>query len=421
MSVELDNKIGELGAGVKSLRDVVDQKFSEIESTGMAAGVTLQKQEDMLNDFSKKLSVVEKRMARKTSEVEEKSSIHREFKSLNGRLAGIDGRALITDVDQYQEIKATVDKWIRKGDIGLSFEERKSINGVIDPSGGYLVAPERSTNLGSRKFNDRMIADAVQNITIGSMTWEEPFDNEDYNDGVYENQIDATGSDLGNNDFHMVSISAGEQLYPKKFSRSSLEDSFVPLDSHVMGKINRGMARKDANGVVNGLGSGNDPIRGILTYPDGTTRGTIEQVESFADNIISFEDVAEVLPGAIIDGYLANASYGMRRQTFLKLLIAKDSQGKFQIGNQMQFFSSERVPVFLFGYPVLFDTGMPAVADGSLAVAFGDFEQAYRKVNRVGFSIHRDDSDAKYITLTGRSRVGGDMYDFDALKLLKIK
>ena len=420
MSTELDNKVGEMTELVKNLQSTSAEKWKEQEEKGSASSEILLKQEKQLKEVEQKFSVLEKRLARNQSVSEEKKSEHVELKSFNDNLKSLN-REVITDLDQYQEIKSTIDKLFRKGERALTHTELKSINGVIDPNGGYLVAPERSTSMEKRRFDGRAVALAVTNTTVGSDMWKEPFDNAAYDDGVYEDQITATGSDLGNNDFKEISIAVGEQYFPKQFSRSVLEDSFVNLDTEVMSSIQMGMERKNANGVLNGLGTTNSPLRGLLTYADGTSWGQIEQLESKVDDAIDFDDVLEILPAALKDDYHANASFAMRRQTFFKLITSKDSQSRYQIGNQIQFFSNERVPLFLLGYPVLFDAGMPAVADGALAVMFGDLQAAYRKVNRVGFSIHRNESNAKFITLTGRTRVGGDVKNFDAVKLLKIK
>jgi HK97 family phage major capsid protein len=257
--------------------------------------------------------------------------------------------------------------------------------------------------------------------TISTNMWKEPFDNSPYSDTVWEDQITATGSDLGNNAFKEISISVGDAYYPKQFSRSSLEDSYVNLDSHVMGCVSDGIDRNIAAGVLTGLGTTESPLRGMLTFDDGTGWGQVEQIESAVEDSLSFDDVLDGLPSALIDGYHANAKFIMRRQSFHKLIIAKDNEGKYQIGNQIQFFSKEGIPLDILGYPVMFDAGMPAVADGALSVMFGDFEAAYKKVNRIGFSIHRNDSNAKFVTLTGRKRVGGNVINFEAYKILRIK
>lgn len=421
-ATELAEKVDKVTHLVTEIKSNASKRWKEQEEHGHAMHETLQKQDNMLKDLDKKFKVVEKAVARNNQVVEEKKGVEAEIKSINDFLISenrTDG--VIPDVDTYEQIKRNVDKYIRKGENALTYEERKSINGVIDPDGGYLVAPERATTLRKRRFDGRAVAINVLNTTVGSNQWKEPFDDALYDDGVYEDQLTDTGVDQGNNDFKETLITVGDQYFPKKFSRSSLEDSFVNLDTEVMNSVMMGMERKNADGVLNGLGTTESPLRGILTYPDGTGWKQIEQVESAENDDISFDDVLNGLPAVLQDDYHANASYAMRRQTFFRLIISKDMNDRYQIGNQIQFFSTERVPLFILGYPVLFDAGMPAIADGALSVLFGDLEAGYRKVNRLGFGIHRNESDAKFLTLTGRTRVGGDVIDFRALKLLRIQ
>ena len=165
-----------------------------------------------------------------------------------------------------------------------------------------------------------------------------------------------------------------------------------------------GMMRQQADDILNGVGSTEEPIKGLLTYANGTSWGQVRQTTSTTNDAIDWDDVLSVLPSKLKDDYHGNAKFGMARATFFSLLVDKDSQGKYQIGNQISFLSTNIGPQLgILGYPVLFDAGMPAVANGALAIAFADFEAAYRKINRVGFSIHRDDSNAKFLTLTGKS------------------
>lgn len=422
MSTELEEKVNQVAELVTELKTTSAEKWAQRDEKGVADHEIMQKQENMITALEVKFKTMEKQFARRNASNDQKASEEVELKSVNDMLVSMErGSEVIADIEQYQEIKNTVDKYIRKGADALSDIERKSINGVIDPDGGYLVAPERSTVLGKRRFDGRAVAANVTNTTIGTSMWKEPFDDALYDDGVFEDQITATGVDLGNNAFKEISIAVGDQYFPKKFSRSSLMDSFVNLDTEVLDSVMMGMERKNSDGVLNGLGTTESPYRGLLTYPTGTAWEQIEQITSTTNDAIDFDDVLDKLPAALEDDYHANASFAMRRQTFFKLIVSKDSQSRYQIGNQIQFFSTERVPLFLLGYPVLFDAGMPLVADAALAVMFADLTEAYRKVNRVGFSIHRNESDAKFITLTGRTRTGGDVKNFRAVKLLKIQ
>lgn len=413
-------QVQEINALVTELKEASQKQYAEIEEKGAAHGKTLEEVANRLQEVERKGAILEKKAARRKAIVEENASIEKEMKSVNDHLHVLGRKdSTFEDVAKFVEIKSVLEKAIRKGDRSLSPEEYKSINGVIDPDGGYLVAPQYSTALGKKVFDNRQIAAAITSTTIGSDTWKEYVDFADYSDSVYESQIDATGSDQGNNDFKEVVISVGEQYFPKKFSRSVLEDSFVNLDTEVMGSVQSGMMRKDADGILNGLGTTESPLRGILTYDNGTDWGQIQRVPSATSAAFDWDDVLEGLPSVLNDDFHGNAKYGMRRASFYSLLTAKDSQGKYQIGNQINFFD-DNLSLRLLGYEVLFDAGMPSVASGNLAVAFGDFAEAYRKVNRIGFSVHRNDSDAKFITLTGRNRTGGDVKQFQAVKLLEI-
>jgi HK97 family phage major capsid protein len=65
---------------------------------------------------------------------------------------------------------------------------------------------------------------------------------------------------------------------------------------------------------------------------------------------------------------------------------------------------------------------MPVAAIGSLSVAVGDFQAAYQIVDRRGIRILRDPFTEKpFVKFYSTKRVGGEVVDFDAIKLLKVK
>jgi HK97 family phage major capsid protein len=58
----------------------------------------------------------------------------------------------------------------------------------------------------------------------------------------------------------------------------------------------------------------------------------------------------------------------------------------------------------------------------SISVAFGDFYSGYQIVDRQGFKVLRDPYTSKpFIEFYASKRVGGDVIDFDAIKLLNFK
>jgi HK97 family phage major capsid protein len=72
------------------------------------------------------------------------------------------------------------------------------------------------------------------------------------------------------------------------------------------------------------------------------------------------------------------------------------------------------------GYPVLIAEDMPDIAEGAFAIAFGDFRAGYTVAERPDLRILRDPFSAKpHVLFYATKRVGGDVSDFAAIKLLK--
>jgi HK97 family phage major capsid protein len=78
-------------------------------------------------------------------------------------------------------------------------------------------------------------------------------------------------------------------------------------------------------------------------------------------------------------------------------------------------------PARLMGYPVLICEDMPDIAANAHAIAFGDFRAAYTVAERPDLRILRDPFSAKpNVLFYANKRVGGDITDYAAIKLLKI-
>jgi HK97 family phage major capsid protein len=72
------------------------------------------------------------------------------------------------------------------------------------------------------------------------------------------------------------------------------------------------------------------------------------------------------------------------------------------------------------GYPVLIAEDMPDIAAGAYAIAFGDFRAGYTIAERPDLRVLRDPFSAKpHVLFYATKRVGGDVSDFKAIKLLK--
>ena len=78
----------------------------------------------------------------------------------------------------------------------------------------------------------------------------------------------------------------------------------------------------------------------------------------------------------------------------------------------------------LLGYSVYVLDEMPALLPGiaSCSLAFGNFKEGYQIVEKPQINVLRDPYSAKpYVEFYITKRVGGDVIDFDAIKVLKFE
>lgn len=114
--------------------------------------------------------------------------------------------------------------------------------------------------------------------------------------------------------------------------------------------------------------------------------------------------------------YRANAAFVMNSKTAGEIRKIKDGQGRFVWTEGM----SARQPALLMGYPVAVVEEMPDIAADSFSVAFGDFGHGYTVAERPDIRILRDPYSAKpHVMFYATKRVGGDVTDYAAIKVLK--
>ncbi len=436
---EIEKQILDQVGEVKKLHtdmQAEQKNYNEKLQAGSDKTESIQKKlDDMTADFDKKMGVVEKALARRDQGTKADGMFTKGLDHLNTVLKSHKKPSI--DEAQYKDVQGAVDKYLRQRTSELTAEDHmalksinlgngyavlpqtKSINTVIDPQGGYFMTTERSSNITEKRFDGHGLFELVGKVNNSTGRYEEIIDWADYDLAYYKNELDDPDAPADGEDFKLVEWSAKTQMYGKKFSYESLQD--IPeVQNHVMSRLLPGAMRQTSDLLVNGTTT----LRGILTYANGSEYGQVEQVESAVSNTFSFDDVLTTLPSALKDGYHSNSNFLMRRATFMGLLSSKDSEGKYQIGNQVNFFDGSGFTagaLGLGGYGIRFEASMPASVAGALAVAFGDFNEAYTYVTRSDANIHRNDTNPAYTTLTLRRRHDGKVKNFEAFKLLKIK
>ena len=163
--------------------------------------------------------------------------------------------------------------------------------------------------------------------------------------------------------------------YPQA-TQTMLDDVFFDVEGWLAEELATEFAQQEGSAFI--TGNGTKKPRGFLDYPTATTEdgtrafGTIQYRESAVTSEIGFDDIID-LEYDLKEGHLANAVFLTKRSTVRVLRKIKDNDNNYLWQNSLQAGQ----PATLNGYPLRTDPGMPAMAAGALAVAFGNFRSLY--------------------------------------------
>jgi HK97 family phage major capsid protein len=314
---------------------------------------------------------------------------------------------------ELRDYKAAYANYLRKGEVeGLAELETKALSVGSDPDGGYTVMPEMSDRIVATIFESSPIRSIATVETISSSSLELIVDDDEPGSGwVAETE---TRAETTTPQIRKKEIVAHELYAEPRATQKLLDDAGFPLEMWLAGKVADKFARDEAAALVNGDGVGKP--RGFLTYPAGTSYGQIEQVNSGNASALTDDGLID-LQNALKEGYLPGAVWVMKRSTIAAVRKLKDSQGQYL----WQPGLAQSDPPTLLGHRVVAADDVPAVSANALAVAFGDFQAAYTIVDRIGVRVLRDPFTAKpWVKFYTTKRVGGDVVNFEAIKIQKI-
>jgi HK97 family phage major capsid protein len=210
------------------------------------------------------------------------------------------------------------------------------------------------------------------------------------------------------------------ELYAKPTATQKLlDDAEINMEAWLAGKVAEKFARDEATAFV--TGSGINRPRGFLTYASGTTLpGTIERfITGVNGAFAAAPNGGDVLINALYGlkaQYRANATWFMNRATTTLTRKLKDTDGAYVWSPGI----AAGQPATLLGYPVASFEDMPDPATDSLSIAVGDMREAYQIVDRIGIRTLRDPFSSKpYVEFYTTKRVGGDVVNFEAIKLIE--
>jgi HK97 family phage major capsid protein len=302
-----------------------------------------------------------------------------------------------------------------KGNVEL---EIRAMATDTNPNGGYLVMPELSATVVGRVFETsplRLVANVEQSGTKSRTFLID--DNEASAEWSGERAMatEATPA-IGQKE-----ITAHDLTATMKATADMLEDAYLDIAGWLQSKGADKIGRSENTAFFTGTGV-NKP-RGLLTYSAWAAAGTyerdkIEQLVSGAATTVTADGFID-LQASLKEAYQPQAVWLMKRTTFGATIKLKGADN-FYFGPMML---AEGVPTMqLLGRRVIFCDDMQAIGTGAnLAVAYGDFGRGYTIMDRIGLQVLRDPYSAKpYTEFTLRKRTGGDVTNFDAIKLMRL-
>lgn len=308
--------------------------------------------------------------------------------------------------------------YVRSGDDdglrGLEVEA-KGLSSAVNSDGGYLVDPQTSDTVKSTLNATASIRAIASVVNVEATSYDVLIDHSDVDTGWATES--GSVSEGATPSIDRISIQLHELSALPKASQRLLDDSAFDIEGWLAGRIADKFARAEAAAFVNG--DGIDKPKGFLAHTTVDNEvwawGNLGYVPTGID--------ADVTPEAIIDvvyalgaEYRANGTFVMNSKTAGLVRKLKDNDGRFMWSDGL----AAGQPATLMGYPVVVAEDMPDVSTGANAIAFGDFAAGYTVAERPDLRILRDPFSAKpHVLFYATKRVGGDVSDFAAIKLLK--
>ncbi|SEK37646.1 phage major capsid protein [Pacificibacter marinus] len=318
--------------------------------------------------------------------------------------------------------KSAFGTYVRNGDDdalrGLALEG-KAMSTAVNGDGGYLVDPQTADTIKSVLKSTASIRSIANVVNVEATSYDVLIDTTDVGTGWVS---EAGGvSDTGTPTIDRISIPLFELSALPKASQRLLDDAAFDIEAWLAGRIADKFAASEASAFING--DGVDKPTGILAHAqidnDTWAWGALGYIATGTDGGFDAGNPADAIVELVYSlgaQYRANGTFVMNSKTAGQVRKLKDADGRFLWSDSL----AAGEPARLMGYPVLIAEDMPDIASDAAAIAFGDFAAGYTVAERPDLRILRDPFSAKpHVLFYATKRVGGDVSDFAAIKLLK--
>lgn len=342
---------------------------------------------------------------------------------LNQKTMSYGRPALSAAADLDAPHQKAFDAYLRSGDDdglrGLVLEG-KAMSTAVAAEGGYLVDPQTADTIRSLLVSTSSLRSVANVVQVEAISFDVLIDRTEVGSGWATEA--AAQAETSTPAIERISIKLHELSAMPKASQRLLDDSAFDVEGWLAGKIATRFIRAEAAAFING--DGIDKPRGILLPAKvanaSWTWGSLGYVPTGAAADFASSNAADCIVNlvyALGADYRANGAFVMNSKTAGAVRKMKDADGRFMWSDGLQAGEPPR----LMGYAVLICEDMPDVAANAYPIAFGDFASGYTVAERPDLRILRDPFSAKpHVLFYANKRVGGDITDYAAIKLLKV-
>jgi HK97 family phage major capsid protein len=446
---EVTEEVKKLGDSTKKRLDSIEESFKQLKDTvdkqdvkdpviqakvdKLASDVSIRheemtkKYEENMKKMQDNMDAIEAAIKRKgghmTSEMEQKEREEavlwmKSLVSVNSRkMTPEQIKKMEPDIDAFRAYKSAFIDFVRQqGDERqMTPDQHKALSIGVDPDGGFTVTPFMSQRIIQRMWEVDPVRQlgAVETITTNSL---EIMVDIDETGAGWETET-KSGDETTTPDFKKKRIDVFTMYARPRSTQQLLDDSGINVEAWLADKIANKFLRVEGAAFISGDGIGKP--RGMLTYANGTGLGiggfgTVEQVNMGAAATLTADGLIN-LKYALVEYYLNRGTFLMNRLTMRDALKLKDGEGDYLWKPGLQ---TDPMNATLLSLPVRLSPSMPTVAAGAMAIILADFQSAYQIVDRMGITVQRDPYTVKpFVEFYTRKRVGGDVVNFEALKI----
>ena len=426
MDKQLQDAIDKLGRANEALEKQND-KIETLEKEGRATAEALTEQRKLNEDLDKRMKekdeadkkLQELRASEKEENTKIADSLRSEIEELAKKSINPNPGNGERTADQVEHARA-YNAFLRRGnDSGLADLEKRALNTLVDPEGGYAVPEEVDSMILEIERGINVMRDVCATTTVSTPDYKKLANLGGAASG-WVGEV-SPRPETATPTLQQIQARMGEIYANPAATQTALDDMAFNAEQWLASEVAIVFAEKENEAFTSGDGT-NRPL-GLFAAPRSVQAdaarpfGTVEETPLQAANDVTGDELIDLIHRAR-RGYRSRGRFMMGNLTISTIRKLKDSDGNYLWRPGLQ----EGVPSTLLGYGVDENEEMDDIvngAAGSAVVAFGDFARAYLIVDRIGTRVLRDPYTNKpFVHFYTTKRVGGMPTDTNAVKVL---